>query len=193
MGEVPYPGMNNQQSIAEVRRGYRMPAPERCPEEVKQLMLNCWREDPQERPSFSEIYKELLSAFKTTTPNIEKRALKESRFTGAWAFSEDEAFSFSGSSPIPSNYLQRDPAASGEFPNTPSPQTPTTPRTPKERTPKTPREKTPKTPKEKTPPTPREKILKWSAQMEEEAKKESEEGKLRKMKTEKSFNWEQFA
>ncbi|KAK3562109.1 hypothetical protein QTP86_030116 [Hemibagrus guttatus] len=58
-GVTPYTSMSNQQTRDEVERGYRMPAPNCCPDEIYALMSRCWLHDPRMRPSFSKIRKEL--------------------------------------------------------------------------------------------------------------------------------------
>uniref|UniRef100_A0AAR2IN14 Tyrosine-protein kinase n=1 Tax=Pygocentrus nattereri TaxID=42514 RepID=A0AAR2IN14_PYGNA len=58
-GITPYTSMNNQQTRDEVERGYRMPAPTGCPDEIYALMCRCWQYDPRHRPSFQKIRAEL--------------------------------------------------------------------------------------------------------------------------------------
>ena len=36
--------------------GYRMPVPDGAPDEMYQLMLRCWRYEPEDRPHFNEIH-----------------------------------------------------------------------------------------------------------------------------------------
>lgn len=36
-----------------------MPAPEGAPETIYKLMQRCWEYEPEKRPHFDEIYKEL--------------------------------------------------------------------------------------------------------------------------------------
>uniref|UniRef100_A0AAR2KLY4 Tyrosine-protein kinase n=1 Tax=Pygocentrus nattereri TaxID=42514 RepID=A0AAR2KLY4_PYGNA len=60
-GITPYTSMNNQQTRDEVERGYRMPAPTGCPDEIYALMCRCWQYDPRHRPSFQKIRAELQS------------------------------------------------------------------------------------------------------------------------------------
>uniref|UniRef100_A0A803SYG5 Tyrosine-protein kinase n=1 Tax=Anolis carolinensis TaxID=28377 RepID=A0A803SYG5_ANOCA len=63
LGVCPYPGMTNQQAREQVEKGYRMSAPQKCPEEIYKIMQRCWDYNPEMRPKFSEIQKE-LSALK---------------------------------------------------------------------------------------------------------------------------------
>ncbi|XP_072924235.1 tyrosine-protein kinase Fer isoform X2 [Hemitrygon akajei] len=60
LGVCPYPGMTNQQAREQVEKGYRMSAPQKCPEDIYNLMLKCWEYKPENRPNFSDVHKELL-------------------------------------------------------------------------------------------------------------------------------------
>ncbi|XP_041968248.1 tyrosine-protein kinase Fer isoform X2 [Aricia agestis] len=55
-GDTPYAGMSNSRAREKIDNGYRMPAPEGCPEEVYGLMLRCWEYEPDKRPHFHQIY-----------------------------------------------------------------------------------------------------------------------------------------
>jgi len=53
---MPYAGMTNAQTRDEViRKGYRMPCPNNCPEQVYELMLECWKYAEADRPTMSDI------------------------------------------------------------------------------------------------------------------------------------------
>ncbi|XP_070620999.1 tyrosine-protein kinase Lck [Erythrolamprus reginae] len=65
-GRIPYPGMSNPEVIQNLERGYRMPRPDNCPEELYKLMLQCWRDNPEQRPTF-EFLKGVLEDFFTAT------------------------------------------------------------------------------------------------------------------------------
>lgn len=67
LGVCPYPGMTNQQAREQVEKGYRMSAPQKCPEEIHKIMQRCWDYKPENRPKFSEIQKELSSIKKKVT------------------------------------------------------------------------------------------------------------------------------
>ncbi|XP_074876315.1 tyrosine-protein kinase Fer isoform X2 [Buteo buteo] len=67
LGVCPYPGMTNQQAREQVEKGYRMSAPQKCPEEIYKIMQRCWDYKPENRPKFSEIQKELSSIKKKVT------------------------------------------------------------------------------------------------------------------------------
>ena len=54
-GRVPYPGMTNGEVLAKVEQGYRMPPPPGCPDPLYQIMLDCWKPDADERPTFEYL------------------------------------------------------------------------------------------------------------------------------------------
>uniref|UniRef100_A0A4W2F617 Tyrosine-protein kinase n=2 Tax=Bos TaxID=9903 RepID=A0A4W2F617_BOBOX len=47
--------------------GYRMSAPQHCPEEIFKIMMKCWDYKPENRPKFSELQKELAVIKKKIT------------------------------------------------------------------------------------------------------------------------------
>ncbi|KAM8854132.1 tyrosine-protein kinase Fer isoform X1 [Synchiropus splendidus] len=61
LGVCPYPGMTNQQAREQVEKGYRMSCPQRCPEDVYKVMQHCWQYNPEDRPKFSELQRELAT------------------------------------------------------------------------------------------------------------------------------------
>lgn len=67
LGVCPYPGMTNQQAREQVERGYRMSAPQNCPEEVFTIMMKCWDYKPENRPKFNDLHKELTVIKKMIT------------------------------------------------------------------------------------------------------------------------------
>ena len=54
-GRFPYPGMNNQQVLEAVPVGYRMPCPHGCPESLYEVMLECWKDEADHRPTFETL------------------------------------------------------------------------------------------------------------------------------------------
>ena len=63
-GRIPYPGMTNVQVIEALQTGYRMPCPVGCPEQLYEIMGECWREEAASRPTFKEL-QERLELLKT--------------------------------------------------------------------------------------------------------------------------------
>ncbi|XP_062316373.1 tyrosine-protein kinase HCK-like isoform X1 [Osmerus eperlanus] len=65
-GRTPYPGMTNPEVIRSLERGYRMQRSPSCPEELYDIMLECWKNKPEERPTF-EYLQSVLEDFYTAT------------------------------------------------------------------------------------------------------------------------------
>ena len=63
-GRFPYPGMTNHQVLEAVERGYRMPKPDGCPDALYEIMLSCWKDEPESRPTF-EYLQSALQALNT--------------------------------------------------------------------------------------------------------------------------------
>lgn len=58
--------MTNPEVIQCLELGYRMPRPELCPPELYAVMLKCWQNNPEERPTF-EYLQSTLEDFYTST------------------------------------------------------------------------------------------------------------------------------
>lgn len=41
--------------------GYRMACPQRCPDDVYKVMQRCWQYNPEERPKFSDLQRDLAA------------------------------------------------------------------------------------------------------------------------------------
>eukprot|EP01114_Cavostelium_apophysatum_P005290 TRINITY_DN1609_c0_g1_i2.p1 TRINITY_DN1609_c0_g1~~TRINITY_DN1609_c0_g1_i2.p1 ORF type:complete len:602 (+),score=84.00 TRINITY_DN1609_c0_g1_i2:143-1807(+) len=65
-GALPYPGLTNREVVDDIQAGRRLTRPPKCPEEIYKLMLKCWKEDPEKRPTFIQIYQALAAS----TPDI---------------------------------------------------------------------------------------------------------------------------
>ncbi|XP_067934392.1 tyrosine-protein kinase Src42A-like [Watersipora subatra] len=62
-GRVPYPGMTNAQVLHQVELGYRMPLPPGCPPSLYEIMLECWKKEEAERPTFETLQWKLEDFF----------------------------------------------------------------------------------------------------------------------------------
>lgn len=55
-GKMPYAGMTNAETKAQViNKSYRMPAPSGTPEQIQQLMAECWQYAEKDRPTMADI------------------------------------------------------------------------------------------------------------------------------------------
>ncbi|OON17893.1 SH2 domain protein [Opisthorchis viverrini] len=54
-GQVPYPSMNNTETLDQVRSGYRMPRPNGCPQPIYTMLLRMWDAIPEKRPTFAYL------------------------------------------------------------------------------------------------------------------------------------------
>ena len=62
-GSIPYPDLSNANVKQQIQQGYRMPRPMGCPDKLYDIMLNCWREDPVNRPTFDTLQRQLEKFF----------------------------------------------------------------------------------------------------------------------------------
>uniref|UniRef100_A0A8C4GTI5 Tyrosine-protein kinase n=1 Tax=Dicentrarchus labrax TaxID=13489 RepID=A0A8C4GTI5_DICLA len=65
-GKIPYPGMTKAEVMSSLQRGYRMPQPDNCPAELYEIMMSCWRNKPEDRPTF-DYMQSVLDDFYTAT------------------------------------------------------------------------------------------------------------------------------
>ena len=64
-GRSPYPGMSSKQALEAILQGYRMPRSMGCPDKLYDIMLDCWREEPANRPTFETLQWQLEEFFET--------------------------------------------------------------------------------------------------------------------------------
>ncbi|XP_070582068.1 fibroblast growth factor receptor 1-like [Ptychodera flava] len=55
LGSTPYGAFSSKEVIQKLRRGYRMPRPGHCSEDINKIMIDCWNKNPGDRPSFSDL------------------------------------------------------------------------------------------------------------------------------------------
>ncbi|XP_065183991.1 tyrosine-protein kinase RYK-like [Sycon ciliatum] len=58
-GQVPYPGLDNSQLTAYLLTGQRLIKPNMCPDKLFTIMEDCWKQVPQDRPSFTQILRRI--------------------------------------------------------------------------------------------------------------------------------------
>ncbi|KAM6157297.1 proto-oncogene tyrosine-protein kinase receptor Ret isoform 18-T18 [Erethizon dorsatum] len=59
LGGNPYPGIPPERLFNLLKTGHRMDRPDNCSEEMYRLMLQCWKQEPDKRPMFADISKDL--------------------------------------------------------------------------------------------------------------------------------------
>jgi len=60
-GKIPYESFSNEEVVKQVEKGYRIPCPDECPESYYIIMTKCWLKNPNDRPNFLEIKRDLES------------------------------------------------------------------------------------------------------------------------------------
>ena len=75
-GRKPYPGMTNDEVMTQVTQGYHMPQPIGCPDPLYQIMLECWKTDPAERPTFENLKYQLEYFVSTGEGNLDECILE---------------------------------------------------------------------------------------------------------------------
>ena len=68
-GRFPYPGMKNAQVLEALQNGYRMPCPMDCPEQLYEIMRECWRDDAASRPTFETLQWRMEDFFYNIEPS----------------------------------------------------------------------------------------------------------------------------
>jgi hypothetical protein len=64
-----------------LNQGTRLECPKNCPKEMYQLMRQCWKEKPSDRPNFSEIELFLHGILNAERERQSRRAEEEARQT----------------------------------------------------------------------------------------------------------------
>uniref|UniRef100_A0A8C1VSZ7 Tyrosine-protein kinase n=1 Tax=Cyprinus carpio TaxID=7962 RepID=A0A8C1VSZ7_CYPCA len=62
-GQMPYPTMTNYQVVQQLPKGYRMPCPLNCPKYLYDIMSECWKDSPADRPTFETLQWKLEEFF----------------------------------------------------------------------------------------------------------------------------------
>ncbi|XP_073243691.1 fibroblast growth factor receptor 2-like [Porites lutea] len=79
MGGTPYPGISPMRLCSLLKSRYRMEKPNTCSDEIYKLMMDCWKEDPNERPSFAQLIPILEEMMTEDTPHYYFRLLDQSQ------------------------------------------------------------------------------------------------------------------
>jgi len=55
VGGSPYPGINGHEIANRLKKGYRMPKPKHVDQQLYKIMLQCWQQKPNDRPTFPTL------------------------------------------------------------------------------------------------------------------------------------------
>lgn len=72
-GRTPYPGMSNLEVITALERGYRMPCPANCPQGFYGIMMQCWQQNAEQRPTFDYLQGVLEDFFTATESQYQQQ------------------------------------------------------------------------------------------------------------------------
>uniref|UniRef100_H2M169 Activated CDC42 kinase 1 n=1 Tax=Oryzias latipes TaxID=8090 RepID=H2M169_ORYLA len=65
-GQEPWLGLNGSQILHKIdKEGERLPKPEDCPQDIYNVMLQCWAQKPDDRPTFVSLREFLLETLPT--------------------------------------------------------------------------------------------------------------------------------
>ncbi|XP_031561076.1 fibroblast growth factor receptor 2-like [Actinia tenebrosa] len=79
LGGTPYPSINNRELLKLLKEGYRMEKPETCDTELYNIMCSCWKEMPEDRPTFVDLREKLEEMMTRDNPYFDPTAVDESR------------------------------------------------------------------------------------------------------------------
>ncbi|XP_064613642.1 proto-oncogene tyrosine-protein kinase ROS-like [Liolophura sinensis] len=78
LGQQPYPARTNIEVLHYVRAGGRLDRPENCPDDLYDLVTQCWSCPPEDRPCFATIHNQLEEFY-------EKSLDEHSEFSALWS------------------------------------------------------------------------------------------------------------
>ncbi|XP_078398779.1 tyrosine-protein kinase Mer [Cetorhinus maximus] len=71
-GMTPYPGVQNHEIYDYLQAGHRLKQPSDCLDELYEIMYSCWRNDPVDRPTFTNL-KVFLTKFLESLPEVRSK------------------------------------------------------------------------------------------------------------------------
>jgi len=69
-GKIPYAEFGNDKTRGLILAGHTLSQPTLCPNELYELMQQCWKKNPSERPTFEQIHTTISSMWNAVKPNI---------------------------------------------------------------------------------------------------------------------------
>ncbi|XP_057369653.2 vascular endothelial growth factor receptor 1-like [Daphnia carinata] len=71
LGKVPYPGMDAGHLLVQaIQKGYRMEKPDYVPNFFGEILTDCWKSEPNERPTFSQLEETICNHMETSISSI---------------------------------------------------------------------------------------------------------------------------
>ncbi|KAM9324639.1 tyrosine-protein kinase receptor Tie-1 [Gastrophryne carolinensis] len=89
LGGTPYCGMTCAELYEKLPQGYRMEKPRYCDDEVYELMRQCWRDRPYERPPFSQISLQLVRMLEARKAYVNMALFENFTYAGIDATAEE--------------------------------------------------------------------------------------------------------
>ncbi|XP_064415725.1 tyrosine-protein kinase receptor Tie-1 [Latimeria chalumnae] len=89
LGGTPYCGMTCAELYEKLPQGYRMEKPRNCDDEVYELMRQCWRDRPYERPTFSQISLQLNRMLEARKAYVNMALFENFTYAGIDATAEE--------------------------------------------------------------------------------------------------------
>ncbi|XP_018412033.1 PREDICTED: angiopoietin-1 receptor isoform X1 [Nanorana parkeri] len=91
LGGTPYCGMTCAELYEKLPQGYRLEKPLNCDDEVHDLMRQCWREKPYERPSFAKILMSLTRMLEERKTYVNTTLYEKFAYAGIDCSAEEAA------------------------------------------------------------------------------------------------------
>ncbi|XP_031561073.1 uncharacterized protein LOC116297063 isoform X2 [Actinia tenebrosa] len=79
LGGTPYPAKTNRELLNFLKEGKRMEKPDTCDDEVYCMMVRCWKEKPEDRPTFVQIREKFEEMMMRDNPYFDPSSVDESR------------------------------------------------------------------------------------------------------------------
>ncbi len=70
LGGSPYPGICTDEFLTYLRARRRMEKPDCCPDEFYDLMMACWSEEPNDRPTFAKLFESIADLIGQLTDTV---------------------------------------------------------------------------------------------------------------------------
>ena len=111
LAKVPYAGLIvDEEFIRRLENGYRMEKPEFAPDHIGRLMTDCWKAQPHQRPTFSQLTESLGVYVETSMLGSNYIQMNKLRITNSL---EDQAETNENRSSINQDENEDGPSAAG--------------------------------------------------------------------------------